>query len=614
MNRYFLYIIFTLFSLSIFNGVVAQKKSKSKTKGVVTKTPVKKTKQSKQKKSKKSRTKIPKKRSTARYDENVSLNNLISTSVDQVKLPKTDSIPEKVVTIVSSFKPQIKNIAKINFTNASLPIDTNSLTPLEYNVPSQNLSFQYKPISLVPRSYKLDSQLLAQKVYTFQFGYGNYLHHFIAGNISIIDKNENTHSLFINNEAFTGSHHLQSQKDNIVKYMGNYSLYNNNLIETQIYFKNSDRYRYGLVADSTHYPNSNFSQNYTDFGGRIAYINNNSFKHNWIIKPSLLLNQFEGQARATNTYALFDAPIIGYINKEYQINLDISYSYNQYSPSKIHQKNEILQFKPSLSLNKWASFILMGVSPVLENGKYAMYPEIIFKRKLADTIYTLNAGWNTQLINNQYANLVSVNPWLQKPSEMMITKKDQKFIGFDIDYAKGIHYGFNLSLNEYKNLPLFTKLMGTNRQINGLQYKSIFESKASTIELDAYFKLQISNHFIFSNNTHYIQFNSLADNDKPWGILPLEFNNLFSWKANDKLTLEAAANYFSGASFMGEQNVSFDANNALVISANVNYTLTPQIKAWIKGDNLLDKPYTRWAEYPSLGVQLIAGIVYSLHK
>jgi hypothetical protein len=65
---------------------------------------------------------------------------------------------------------------------------------------------------------------------------------------------------------------------------------------------------------------------------------------------------------------------------------------------------------------------------------------------------------------------------------------------------------------------------------------------------------------------------------------------------------------------MGEQNVSFDANNALVISANVNYTLTPQIKAWIKGDNLLDKPYTRWAEYPSLGVQLIAGIVYSLHK
>ncbi len=614
MNRYFTYIIFTLLCLSLLTNVEAQKKLKSKKKGVVTKTIARKTKSNKQKKVKKSKSKIIKRRSTARYDENVSLNNQISTSVEQVKLPKTDSIPEKVVTIISSFKPQLKNIAKINFTNASLPIDTSSTSPLVYNVPSQNLSFQYKPISLVPRSYKLDSQFLAQKVYTLQVGYGNYFHHFLAGTVSIIDKNDNTHSLFINNESITGAHHLQSQKDNLVKYVGNYSLYNNNLIETQIYFKNSDRYRYGLVADSTHYPNSNFTQNYTDFGGRIAYLNNNSFKHKWIIKPSLLLNQFEGQARATNTYALFDAPIVAHINKEYQINLDVSYSYNQYSPSKIHQKNEILQFKPSLSLNKWASFILMGVSPVLENGKYAMYPEINFKRKLADTIYTLNAGWNTQLINNQYTSLVSANPWLQKPVEMLITKKDHKFIGFDIDYAKGIHYGFNLSLNEYKNLPLFTKLMGTNRQINGLQYKSIFETKASTIELDAYFKFQISNHFIFFNNTHYIQFNSLTDNDKPWGILPLEFNNSFSWKPNDKLTLEAAANYFSGAAFMGEQNVSFDAKNALVLSANVNYVLTPQVKAWIKGDNLLDKPYSRWAEYPSLGVQLIAGIVYSLHK
>ena len=69
-----------------------------------------------------------------------------------------DSIPEKVVTIISAFKPQLKNVAKIGFVNATAIVDTSSLS-LTYMVPSQNLSFQYQPIALVPRAIKIDSLL-----------------------------------------------------------------------------------------------------------------------------------------------------------------------------------------------------------------------------------------------------------------------------------------------------------------------------------------------------------------------------------------------------------------------------------------------------------------------
>jgi hypothetical protein len=78
---------------------------------------------------------------------------------EEVKTTKMDTIPEKVVTIMSAFKPQLKNVAKIGFINASVQNDTTTLK-VEYNIPSQNLSFQYKPISLIPRVYKIDSIFL----------------------------------------------------------------------------------------------------------------------------------------------------------------------------------------------------------------------------------------------------------------------------------------------------------------------------------------------------------------------------------------------------------------------------------------------------------------------
>ena len=79
-----------------------------------------------------------------------------------------DSIPEKVVTILSAFKPQLKNLAKIDFVTANERNDTGSVR-LDYQVPSQNLSFQYRPIPLIPRSFKMDSVAFLQRNTTIKF-------------------------------------------------------------------------------------------------------------------------------------------------------------------------------------------------------------------------------------------------------------------------------------------------------------------------------------------------------------------------------------------------------------------------------------------------------------
>jgi outer membrane receptor protein involved in Fe transport len=83
------------------------------------------------------------------------------------------------------------------------------------------------------------------------------------------------------------------------------------------------------------------------------------------------------------------------------------------------------------------------------------------------------------------------------------------------------------------------------------------------------------------------------------------------WMPNHKLQINGNAQYWTGATFTNQASVPYDLKNTFVLNAALNYQLTSHFTAWVKGENLLDKPYERWANYPSLGVQFIAGVVYS---
>ena len=131
------------------------------------------------------------------------LDNLAASSqyVKQAESVKLDSVPEKVVTILSDFKPQLKNLAKINFNNATVQNDTTTLR-IDYNVPSQNLTFHYRPISLVPRSYKTDSLIHANNNGSIKVGFGNYLQREIDANYNFNDAYDNTHAVNVYNNAY----------------------------------------------------------------------------------------------------------------------------------------------------------------------------------------------------------------------------------------------------------------------------------------------------------------------------------------------------------------------------------------------------------------------------
>lgn len=570
------------------------------------------------KKAKKSRTKKNSRvlrNNTAVFNiETADLSKLLQSN--NIAVPTLDTVPEKEVSIISAFKPQLKNLAKLNFTKASNKTDT-STTLLNYQVPTQNLSFQYRPISLIPRSYKEKENSFPVNTTNLKLGFGNYNNQFFEASYNAMDENNHSHAFNASFETSNGMMYLQQFNHKNIAYTGNIKLNDNHSIQTEAFFQNTQRYRFGLVPDNSSLSLAAYSQAYTNFGTSIKWVNENSKNKllSILFNPILRFENFKGLTNTNNLWVEMYNPMSFKLKGTGRINLDFNYNYNKYTHTNfVNQTNSIFTIQPAIELNKWNSSIKVGVKPSFTTNEFALFPIVQFSKKLNDTNYLLVANWQTILTNNNYASLNLINPWIAAPSNLKITTHEKKAVDLYINASKRLQYSFGLSLNDYRNIPFFNRINNVKPQFFGLQFQPIFEYRAITLELVSSLRYQISDQFLFKGYAKYIQFNSIKENTNAWGILPLNLNGDLSWYPSKKWSIDGSVQYWSGASFQNEADNAYDLKNTLVLNASFNYQLTTHLKAWAKAENLLDKKYQRWAEYPSLGVQLIAGIVYSFHK
>jgi hypothetical protein len=235
-------------------GSIKKKKTVKSSKGK------KKAKKSNSKKS----NRVVRKKNTATFNvETADLSKLLQTN--NITTPKLDTVPEKEVSIISAFKPQLKNIAKLNFTKASNKTDT-SITVLNYQVPTQNLSFQYRPISLIPRSYKEKETSFPVNTTNLKLGFGNYNNQLFEASYNAMDENNHSHAFDASFETSNGMQYLQQYNQKNFAYIGNIKISDNHSIQTEAFYQNTQRYRFGLVPDNSSLSLAAYSQAFTNFG------------------------------------------------------------------------------------------------------------------------------------------------------------------------------------------------------------------------------------------------------------------------------------------------------------------------------------------------------------
>lgn len=527
----------------------------------------------------------------------------------------TDSAPEKVVTIISAFKPQLKHTAKIGFLNATAQVDTSSVI-LNYQVPSQNLSFQYQPIALVPRAIKKDSLMIDRQSTSFKIGMGNYFNQLIQAQSSMLDNKDQLHNIVIKNESITGAHPIQKWNSVGIHYIGTLNVNEYKKVHSQIYFNQSNRYRYGLVPDTTILPLNNFEQKFSNIGANFTLVNQSSNNSNFHYAPTLQFNHGNLLNQAKDINIQLSSPIYFSFKNNFNLHIDFTYSLNQYTPfNKLSKQNYFVQLDPSIEVNRSHLILKMGVRPTYANGTFSLYPNFELIKQLKDTNYVLHAGWKTSLANNQLTQLMSQNHWMIAPGDLPISSNESKYFQVDITANKRLNYGFNMALNDYREIPFFNQTILPNNPIQeGLKFDVLFEKRAIAIELKGDLRYQFSDKLLWKNQFKYMQFSLIRENDQAWGVLPFEFNSQLNWSYNKHLNFDASGQFWSGAKTSAGLGRAYQLNNTFVLNAGMQYAISNNWTFWAKGENLLDQKYQRWANYPSLGVQFIAGIQYKFSK
>ena len=610
------YGLFAIALICFSNMGIAQKKNKKKAKTTISSKKKKSNKKKSSKKTNSRKKQITKKRTTiAKYKVADTTVQLVPMSSLPIRKNTIDSMPEKVVTIVSAFKPQLKNVAKIGFMNATAIVDTNTVN-LTYQVPSQNLSFQYQPIALVPRAIKINSIHKIRQSANVKIGMGNYFNQLIQIDGALEDHKTQQHHINILNESIAGTHPVQKWNAIGFNYDGALILNKQKQLSTQVYFNQSNRYRYGLVPDTTILPLNNFEQKLILLGANFALVNKQNPTNSFRYDPILKLNHSQLLDQANNLVIDLSSPMYYTVNNSTKIHADLNFSFNQYNPTnKLSSQNTIIQLDPSLEINKIKFRFNIGVRPTIVNGDFALYPKIEFKKQLKDTNFVLDAGWNTSLINNQLIQLISQNHWIAAPNSLPVSTIEKKYFNVDVTASKRLNYGFNMSLNDYRELPFFNQAKQKNNTIQeGLKFDVLFEKRAIAIELMGNLRYQLSDKLLWKNHFKYIQFNLIRENTQAWGILPFEFNSQLNWVYSKKLQLDASGQFWTGSKTSAGLGNAYQLNNTFVLNAGMQYTISEHWTFWGKGENLLDQQYQRWANYPSLGIQFVAGIQYKFRK
>jgi len=527
---------------------------------------------------------------------------------------KIDSVPEKVVTILSAFKPELKSISKIGFINATAIPDTGN-TIVKYDVPSQNLNFLYQHIALVPRSFVPDSAPKLNNDLSVKVGFGSYTSHLLDLTMSRMDLSNNPYTFNIHSNSIMGAPFKLMNKSNFgLLFIGETHFTKSMTLNSQFFFNQVKAYRYGTVPDTLKIVESNYEQNYSHFGVSFGLNSDNDFFQKSHLSPTLKIERFNGINKSVNTWMEINSPLYFNYSNNTQFNLGLNFTNNHYVNLKgVTTNTSILQISPSFKLEKLNTKLDIGASPTLLNGnEYKINPIVFVERKLKDTQLIIKSGWHFIYNINPFNKLVEQNAWIQPSPNLQTTSIEKKFIQLDYNVSNRVDYSFNLSLNDMRNVPLY-KLENPTSSSYGLKYYVIFEPRAIDIELLAKMRYQLSDQIVVSNSFLYKQFSKVREYNKPWGIVPLELKSSIYWKPNNKWIVDGDVNYWSAVDHTDGSN-NYMSKSAFVLNAGFTYKLTKKWHLWAKGENLLDTKYERWSYYPSLGVQVIAGIIYSFRN
>jgi hypothetical protein len=520
---------------------------------------------------------------------------------------KSDTLPQRTVTVTSAFKPTLKTTSKINL-NATTPAPDTTRHVLQYDVPTQNIIFSYLSPPLKPLAQKIDTNIHWENNSFVKAGYGNFTTPYLQAGVAMGNGVESVINLHGKYTSSKGPIPYQQFSKTSLDAIGIFSSPDNKKEWSgKVFYDNNTQYEYGFSPDTLKFAKEDLRQSFTTFGGNVALRNKTQNAAGINYNPGASLSLFQDNHGGKENTFSFTTPMSKSFGKAIAFNLGLNADITTYkSDSAGTINNNLYYLTPAVAFKTPNFKLVAGITPSWDNSVFNFLPNISAEAKLQDERFILQAGWVGYYNKTTYQYLASINPWLQQPKFLLNTKIKEQYAGFKGSAGTHVTYEARVSYLQFTNQPLFV-----NDTITGKSFFIVNESQMKDIRIHGEIGYTMAEKLSLLAGATFNQYSSLKDNAKAWGLVPLELNGSIRWQIIKEFLVKSEIYFWDGAHWRNKLGDSRKLQPAADVNVGVEFTILPQLNGWVQVNNLFNNKYERWNQYPVLGFNVLAGIVYT---
>lgn len=518
-----------------------------------------------------------------------------------------DTLPSRTVTVTSAFQPSLKATSKINLS-AATPLPDSLRPVLPYDVPAQNLIFSYQSPELRPLAQVIDTNIHWSNNGFIKAGYGNFTTPYLQAGVSLGDGVKSVINIHGKYTSSKGSIPYQQFSKTNLDGIGIFSSPGNKSEWTgSLFFDNNNQYQYGYMPDTLKFSKDELKQSFTAFGGKLGVRNKKANLAGIDYNPSIAISIFNDNHGSDENNFVLNAPISKSVAKIFAFDLGLTADFTTYqSDSAGSITNNLYYLTPAIAFKTPNIKITAGITPSWDNEIFTMLPNFSAEGKIKNEKLIFQAGWIGYYNKTTYQYLASVNPWLQQPKFLLNTRTKELYAGFKGSVGSHVTYDAKVSYLQMGNQPLFV-----NDTITGKSFVVVNESQMKDLRIHGEIGYTIQEKLSLLAGATFNQYSSLADNEKAWGLLPIEINGSLRWQVLKDFLVKSDIYFWDGAQYRGKNMESYKLDPAIDLNLGVEFSITKNLNAWVQMNNLFNNRYQRWNQYPVLGFNVLAGVVFT---
>ena len=523
-----------------------------------------------------------------------------------------DTIGKGAVDIISAFRPQLKEAAKISFSASPLQTTTAKAT-LQYQIPNQQLLLSYQAKAIQPLAYQTDSLLHFKSSNYIKLGYGNYRSPYLQLSFSAGDANRAAIQLQAEHQSAESDLPYQKYSKQVLGLRGFAKTTNNQRLDAGISFETDKRYKYGYLPSTLTLPLDSILQQFTSIDANISLQNIAKRTTGINYAPIIKIGSFSDKKNNNELRFQLAVPLEKNISANWSAKLNTILDLGHYAPKiGTSSSNSVLGIYPTLVYEKSNWKLNVGAGAVSSNSEFSLLPAITFQLQPVSSTFYFEVGWVGSVEKVTYKSLALINPFIWAPANFKNRVFTNRYLAVKSNLTDHLYFNVQAGFNSIANQSLF--LNDTVATSDGKSFIVLYESKMKEFALLAELLYKKGEDFTWKNSLRISQYTGLTSQKKAWGLIPLEFNSSLRALVIKKGYLTANLNAFSGINYLATGGKDKKQAAAIDLGLCAEYELDQHWKVWANFGNLFNKNYQRWNQYPVYGFNFQGGIVFSFGK